>query len=108
MSVTWFYIPTMSVVLSLPGNLFRYKCIQLITMSSTCQRARNIPTFYESTVHDCWYFICWEGEGEKDREKRGNERKREGEKMVRKERGRKRKSGRIGVKRRERGERTLF
>lgn len=89
MSVTWFYIPTMSVVLSLPGNLFWYKCIQPITMSSTCQRARNIPTFYESTVHDCWYFICWEGEGEKNRQKKENERTRErgkdGEKEGRKQ-----------------------
>lgn len=37
-----------------------------VTMSSTCQRARNIPTFYESTVHDCWCFTCWQGEKERE------------------------------------------
>lgn len=64
-------------------------------MSSTCQKARKIPTFYESTVHDCWCFTCWEGEKERVKERewrqeRGaRERKREG--GVEKERGSKRK-----------------
>lgn len=101
MSVTWFYIPTMSVVLSLPGNLFRYKCIQPVTMSSTCQRARNIPTFYESTVHDCWCFTCWEGEKEREREKerRDNVKEKEsGERRGRRERASKRKRGRMRAK----------
>lgn len=77
MSVTRFYIPTMSVVLNLPGNLFRYKCIQPITMSSICQKARKIPTFYEPAVHDCWCFTCCEQEKGRERGDRERDCKKE-------------------------------
>lgn len=95
MSVTWFYILTMSVVPSLPGNLFRYKCIQPVTMSSTCQRARNSLTFYEPTVHDCWCFTCWEGEEEELREREEK----------RREMGKEKESGKGGERRQRRRKR---